>query len=325
MKSAPIASIDLGTNTARLLIGTCVNGRVERLRICRRITRLGGGFTREHGISPEAAERTLAAMKDFAVTLREYNVEHLRAVATSAVRDAANGTDFCRIVENKTGIRLEVISGDEEGRLTLLGVNSGLDKQTEVLLVFDVGGGSTEYTIAANSEILFTASLPLGVVRLTEGKGAVAAMDDKIRRELAQLLKMIAGAGLNGRLAQATLVGTAGTATTLAAIDLGLTDYDYRKVNNHHITASRIKELLAQLLPLSPVERLQQIAGLEEGREDLIVAGTLLTLASMEMLGFSSMKVSDYGLLEGVLLDLAAKPATCPGTAAAGKAHHCCN
>ena len=122
-----MASIDLGTNTARLLIGECDSGSCRRIHISRRITRLGGGFCSEVGISPEAAKRTMAALSEFATDLRNYNVSRVRAVATSAVRDAANGRQFCREVEAETGVRLEIISGEEEGRLTLLGVNAGLD------------------------------------------------------------------------------------------------------------------------------------------------------------------------------------------------------
>lgn len=305
MSGDKIASIDLGTNTARLLIGSCKDGRIERHHVARRITRLGGGFTRESGIARDAAERTLAAMTDFAGTLQAFNVDALRAVATSAVRDAVNRESFCSEIKAASGITLEVIPGDLEGWLTLRGVVSGLDVRPETLLVFDIGGGSTEYTLAKGNDILFTRSLPLGVVRLTEGKGSVAAISDKIDRELIALASDLKAAGLTGLLPEATLVGTAGTATSLAAIDIGLVDYDYRQVNNHQLTATGISAIFDRLLPLSPAARLRQITGLERGREDLIVAGTLLTLKSMALLGLQSLKVSDFGLLEGVLLDLA--------------------
>lgn len=306
MNPPSIASIDLGTNTARLLVGNVADGKIERLHISRRITRLGGGFTREHGISKEAAARTIAAMEEFAVRLQEFEVSCLRAVATSAVRDAINREAFCRQVQAASGIELEIITGEDEGALTLRGVASGLDTRPELLLVFDVGGGSTEYTLARGEHILFSRSLPLGVVRLTEGKGSTAAMSDKIERELAILHHELKSACLDGLLPAATLVATAGTATTLAAIDLGLADYDYRKVNNHLLTATRVRSIFNRLLPLAPAARLQQITGLEEGREDLIIAGTLLIMKTLEMFAFPAMKVSDFGLLEGVLLDLAA-------------------
>jgi len=297
------ASIDLGTNTVRLLIGKECDGRVVRSHLCRSITRLGGGFSKEKGISREAAARTVAALKAFAATLKEFHVTDLRAVATSAVRDAPNSTEFCQEVMTASGIELEIISGEEEGRLTMLGVRSGLDAVHDTMLVFDVGGGSTEYTVAQGDNIIFTKSLPLGVVRLTEGKGSLAAISDKIERELELLLAEMDSEGVTRLCKNATLIATAGTATTLAAIDIGLTDYDYSKVNNHLLEITHIRNIFSRLASLSPKERLQQIIGLEEGREDLIIAGTLLTLKSMEMFGCTSLKVSDFGLLEGVLLD----------------------
>lgn len=303
MNSGLIAAIDLGTNTARLLIGSHTDGIIERHHISRKITRLGGGFCRSRGISPEAEERTIIAMTDFAADLQRFKVGKLKAVATSAVRDAANREAFCRQVKERTGIDLEVISGEEEGRLTLKGVLSGLDTKPDTLVVFDVGGGSTEYTIARDDNILYTNSLPLGVVRLTEGQGSLAAMGDKIERELDTLLLDLHTTGLNALLPEATLVATAGTATTLAAIDLGLEDYDYRKVNNHTMSKSVIASIFSRLVPLSDTQRLA-IPGMEAGREDLIIAGSLLTLKSMDKLGIESVKVSDFGLLEGVLLDL---------------------
>lgn len=298
-----LASIDLGTNTARLLIGRVERGAVAPILVKRRITRLGGGFTREAGISPEAWQRTLEALSDFADEMKRGGVTRLRAVATSAVRDAVNGAVFCRKVAERTGIRLEVIDGEEEGRLTLAGVISGLNRKEGDFFVFDVGGGSTEYTLAESRRPLYTESLPLGVVRLTEGKPDVAAMEEKIDRELAGFGGRLEGRGLRGRLGGATLVGTAGTATTLAAISLGMTDYDYRLVNNHILTREEIGRLFAMLLPLSPAERLM-VPGLERGREDLIIAGTLITLRTMDTFGYDRMTVSDFGLLEGVLLGL---------------------
>lgn len=304
MSSERVASIDLGTNTARLLIGSAENGKVERHFISRRITRLGGGFTKDYGITPEASFRTIEAMKDFAKSIAEYKIEMIRAVATSAVRDAVNRSEFCEEVKSSSGIELEIISGEREGKLTLSGVISGLDTQPGSLFVFDVGGGSTEYTLSSGENILFTRSLPLGVVRLTEGKVSVDAMTDKVEKELGLLAKDLQSSSLLSGLSSSTLIGTAGTATTLAAISLQLSDYDYQKVNNHILSLDEIKAIYRELLPLTPEERLRLITGLEEGREDLIIAGTLLTIQTMELFNFNRLKISDYGLLEGVLIDL---------------------
>ena len=305
MNRQQLAAIDLGTNTARLLIGSVTDGQVSRDHLVRKITRLGGGFTKEGGISAEARLRTVAALKEFAVAIALFRPARIMAVATSAVRDAANGLEFCQEVLEETGIRLEIIDGELEGRMTLAGVLSGIDKIPDRLLVFDIGGGSTEYTLARGDDILFTRSLPLGVVRLTEGKSSPEAVAEKIERELQPLVAEMRAAGFSAELSMATLLGTAGTATTLAAISRQLVDYDYRLINNYQLSMEEIRDILARLLPLSPRERLEQIVGLEQGREDLIIAGTLLTLKTMELFGPATLKVSDFGLLEGVLLELA--------------------
>lgn len=298
------AAIDLGTNTARLLIGeVSPSGTILPLIIKRKIVRLGGGFTREEGLSAEARERALAALAEFSQEMDSHKVKTVRAVATSAVRDAANGKAFVEEVKRKTGISLEIIDGHEEGLLTLAGVHSGLDEKVGDFLVFDIGGGSTEFTLARGKEPLYIKSLPLGVVRLTEGKTSIAAMGEKIRRELAELKRELLQKGLWPRTEEVLLVGTAGTVTTLAAIKLGMVDYDYRKVNNYVLTEGEVRDIYDRLLPLTPEQRLK-IPGLEKGREDLIVAGMLISLETMELFQFPHLKVSDFGLLEGVLLSI---------------------
>lgn len=296
-----VAAIDFGTNTARLLVVDRSGNRFEPLCLDREIVRMGGGFCRERGLSPEAWERGLSCLKRFAARIGQIGGCHdIRAVATSAVRDACNGAGFVEAVRRETGICLEVIDGIREGALTLKGVLAGLDEPHDEIVLFDVGGGSTEYTLARMGEAVFIRSLPLGVVRLTEGKGEPAAMRDKIRRELAGLQAELDRAG---RLCtrDAVLIGTAGTATTLAAICLGLREYDHRLVNNAVVSRGQIEAVYERLLPMAPAERLQ-VPGLEKGREDLIIAGILITLETMEMTGQSCLKVSDYGLLEGLVV-----------------------
>ena len=299
----PLASIDLGTNSARLLIGRIDSGRsIRTLLVKKEITRLGGGFSRETGLSPEARGRTLAVLRDFAVELKRNHVTKIRAVATSAVRDAVNGVAFVDEVLRETGIRLRVIDGLEEAILNLRGVVAGIGVEGESL-VFDIGGGSTEYTLARGDVPRFTRSLPLGVVRLTEGKGDVAAMEEKISRELKALREEILSAGHGGALAGATLVGTAGTPATLAAVHMKLPDFDYRRVHGHSLSLDAIRTIRDTLLPLTPEQRLT-VPGIEKGREDLVVSGILITVRTMEMFGFESLTVCDTGLLEGLLLSL---------------------
>ena len=294
-----VAAIDLGTNTARLLIAN--REPYRQILLNRTITRLGGGFTREQGLSEEAQQRSIAALKEFARQISLHGVARVRAVATSAVRDARNGRSFCDRVLAETGIALEVIDGTEEAVLTLRGVAAILDDKSGDLAVFDVGGGSTEYTLASAVEPLFSRSLPIGVVRLTEGKVGLAQMEDKIRRELAILQGELAGEGLGERFSKATLIGTAGTATSLAAIHLGMEDYDYRRVNNHTMPLAEVERIFELLKPLTPEERLR-VQGLEPGREDLIIAGILVVHLTMRIFGFDTFKVSDSGLLEGLIL-----------------------
>ena len=294
-----VAAIDLGTNTARLLIAN--RDPYRQILLNRTITRLGGGFTREQGLSEEAQQRSIAALKAFAREIALHEAVRVRAVATSAVRDARNGARFCERVLAETGIALEVIDGTEEAVLTLRGVASILDDKNGDLAVFDVGGGSTEYTLASAVEPVFSRSLPVGVVRLTEGKVGVAEMEEKIRRELAGLQRELEGEGLSERFSKATLIGTAGTATSLAAIHLGMEDYDYRRVNNHTMPFSEVERIFELLRPLAPEERLR-VPGLEPGREDLIIAGILVVLLTMRVFGFNTFKVSDSGLLEGLIL-----------------------
>ncbi len=298
----PVAVIDLGTNTARLLIADRFpDAAFCQLALLRRIVRLGGGFHRERGLSDDAMERALDALRVFSAEIVRYGVRTVRAVATSAVRDAVNGQAFVARVARETGIVLQVIGGETEGRITLQGVLAGLDERPEQLLLFDVGGGSTEYTVARTVSPCFVQSLPLGVVRLTEGKGTPTAMAEKIGRELDLLQRHLTRAEVAVNPDRALLVGTAGTATTLAALSLGMTEYDYRKVNNLVLPLEEIQRLYNLLLPLSPRQRLD-LPGLEPGREDLIIAGTLIVLMTMQRFGFNRLKVSDYSLLEGLVV-----------------------
>jgi len=298
-----VAAIDLGTNTSRLLIGSFNGGIIDQKYIMRKITRLGGGFTHDLGISDEACARSLQAMIEFSDKIKEYGVKHIRAVATSAVRDAVNGASFCRKIYDETGIKLEVIDGETEGLLTLSGVLAGLDSFPDNMLVFDVGGGSTEYTLTNGVKPVFSKSLPLGVVRLTEGKPDVEAIGYKIDRELNCLAEEMKMLGLLPIDRDAVVVGTAGTSTTLAAISMSMTDYDYRKVNNYSVSFDEIVEIYSKLLPLSPSDRLK-VPGMEKGREDLIIAGTLVTMKTLAFFDKKMLKVSDFGLLEGVLLSV---------------------
>lgn len=294
------AAIDFGTNTARLLIAERSPAGLIPVCVEREVVRLGGGFSDEHGLSAEAWERGMACLHRFSKIISRHGRMPVRASATSAVRDAVNGRMFVEKVYQDTGIRLVVIDGDAEARLTLKGVLSSLDSGNSSLVVLDVGGGSTEFTIASYGSPVFIKSMPIGVVRLTEGFRSDTEMAERVRLVVDQLENELSSAGVVVP-ADAELVGTAGTATTLAAIKLEMVDYDYRAVNNFTVSRTDIDGIFQRLLPLTPQERLL-ITGLEKGREDLIIAGMVIITAVMDRFGFKRLKVSDFGLLEGLAL-----------------------
>lgn len=294
------AAIDFGTNTARLLIAVRSSAGIVPVLVEREVVRLGGGFTDEHGLSVEARERGLACLRRFSKIISSYGVKQVRASATSAVRDAVNGGAFVDKVFQDTGINLVVIDGDTEARLTLKGVLSGLDSESGMIVVLDVGGGSTEFTVSSHGSPVFIKSMPIGVVRLTEGFHTSTEMIERVRTVIEQLEHDLFAAGINVSV-DSELVGTAGTATTLAAIKLEMVDYDYRKVNNFTVNRADIAEIFQRLSLLTPQERLS-IHGVEKGREDLIIAGMIIITSVMDTFGFNRLKVSDFGLLEGLAL-----------------------
>jgi exopolyphosphatase / guanosine-5'-triphosphate,3'-diphosphate pyrophosphatase len=306
-----IASIDIGTNTIRLLIGELLEQGtvVEKLHIERVITRLGEGFSQNNGtISEQAAERTIQALCRFNEMLGDYGVEHTRAVATSVIRESSNGEEFKELANRETGLNIEIISGDEEARLTVNGVLGSISVTTEDALIFDIGGGSTEYIHIRGNTIISLRSIPLGVVHMTE---QYLTNDINSEAELAHLSKYIDNI-IESELTDfdipdinsLSLIGTAGTPTTLAAIELKLDTYDPSKVNDFILSRDMIVQMLRTLRAMTAKERLS-LPGLEKGREDLIVAGALTTLSTMNRFSKDSLVVCDGGLLEGVLYSLA--------------------
>lgn len=294
------AAIDFGTNTARLLIAERTSVGIFPVLIERQVVRLGGGFTDESGLSEAAWLRGMACLKRFAGIIDNYGIKRVKASATSAVRDAVNGREFVEAVLRETGISLVVIGGDLEARITLSGVLSGLDTDKEPLVMLDVGGGSTEFTVSIADVPVFVKSMPIGVVRLTEGFSTENEMSLRVQSIISELESDVVDAGFTVD-DSFELVATAGTATTIAAVKMGMVDYDYRKVNNCIISREDIDQIYSQLSILTPMERLS-VAGVEKGREDLIIAGLITILSIMDRFGFRRLKISDSGLLEGLAL-----------------------
>lgn len=304
-----IASIDIGTNTFRLLVSEADGeNSLKKLYICREITRLGEGLTPERMlINPNAIDRSLKTLSGFSLKIKEYDVRKLRAVATSAVRESQNGQDFVKKVEAETGISVEVISGDEEARLTVKGVLNSVRFDTPDCLIFDIGGGSTEYVYVKDGEISNITSTGLGVVRLTEKylggetdrEPDIASLSGHIDEMISGSLSSFPAAGGDN----ITLIGTAGTPTTLAAMELRLAKYDPALVNNFILTRGMIESTLQTILSVPKFDR-TKIPGLEKGREDLIVSGIAIVLKTMERFSSDRMVVSDAGLLEGIAYNM---------------------
>lgn len=309
-----LASIDIGTNTLRLLIGKVAkNGHIHDTLLKREITRLGGGFDGRH-LHGDAKARTLSALKGFASILAEQNIRNMRVSATSVVRDAEDGPLFIDEIKVKTGLEVEVLSGETEAAITLEGVLSALEGREKRALLFDIGGGSTEYIVAEGGKVKGLKSLNMGVVSITEknlksdppSKSDIAEISSVVDNFLIDLRNKLPELDMIEKGPQSILVGTAGTITTLAALDQDLKIYDSRKINNYVLTRQSIESLFERLTAMSHAER-AALEALEEGRADLIIAGTIIVLRTMEEFRFDQMVVSDYGLLEGLLLDLARK------------------
>jgi exopolyphosphatase/guanosine-5'-triphosphate,3'-diphosphate pyrophosphatase len=301
---ARYAAIDIGTNTVRLLVAdaeeTTTYRTVHEEHV---ITRLGEQLQETGLLEPVAMGRTLQVLRQFAHTAKNLAAEEIVAVATSAAREAENRAEFLDRALSEVGLELQIISGEEEARLTAIGVLHALGPDYPNMLIVDIGGGSTEFTAIAHGKIIRHTSLPIGVVKLTE---AHLKSDPPSGDELE-----VAAASIRETLQQvppslqhppgATLVGTAGTPTTLAAIDLGLEKYDGARVTGHRLSRARIRELLDYLCSLPLGER-RHIVGLEPARADVILAGTVLTREIMNLFAFHELTLSDGGLREGLLL-----------------------
>ncbi len=301
------ASIDIGTNTLRLLIAETHNKKLQPFFLQRIITRLGGDYKEDIGISPAAEERTINALGIFAEKIKEYGIKEIKAVATSVVRRAKNKKKFLKNVLEKTGLNVRVITGDEEARLSLLGVLSVIGNGNKKYLVVDIGGGSTEFIKVNAGKMIGAWSMEMGVVHLTENylktdlptHNELDAMENEINGTIEDLKGLIKK---DDFLSSAVFVGTAGTITTLAAIDMGLEKYNPEKINNYILSCRAVKEIYRHLASLSLKQR-EQVLSLEKGREDIIIPGAAIVLKAMEGFGFDKMTVSDAGLLEGILLD----------------------
>ena len=308
--NSPFASLDIGSNTVRLLFAEREPDHGFRtLRIERRITRLGGNFSLSGHLHPDSQKRTLEALRELATLLKKEGVSRVFAAATGVIREARNGNTFLSRIQAETGISPRLLTGEEEGRLMLSGVLWGAPKEAPVRMVADIGGWSTEILWIEEGKIRKTMSTPLGAVSLCENflksnppsPAEINSLGQYLQEAGEEFFREFDNSGWrNDR--QSPLVGTAGTVTTLAAIDLNLAQYDSQKVTGHRMSLKTLEKNF-NLLASLPKEQRRQIPGMEKGREDLILSGTQIILRLMESLGFEVLLVVDSGLLEGILLD----------------------
>ncbi len=302
-----LAGVDIGTLTCRLLIADLQpDGKLAEVRSERRILRLGEGVDQTKQLSLAAMNRVIQCLKEWRGLIDEARVDAVTAVATSAVRDAGNRDAFLDRVKREVGFEVELISGDEEARRTLLGIRSGLPHGVTDVLALDIGGGSTEFILDRPGQNPVVRSIDIGVVRLCERLlRHDPPTDDEVQRARVWVARETKAAvtGMDGYEA-ATFVGTAGTITSLAAMAQKLSTYEPARIHNYQLQLSTIQETEQALLSRKRADR-TGLPGLEKGRGEVIAAGAIIIRTIMETLRMSAVLVSDLGLREGVLLDLA--------------------
>lgn len=302
-----VAGVDIGTLTCRLLIAdVSPSGQLIEVRSERRILRLGEGVDRTKQLSVAAMDRVLQCLKEWREIIDASHVDAAVVVATSAVRDAENRDEFLERVGFEAGFEVDVITGDEEARCTLLGIRSGLPGSVTDVLALDIGGGSTEFILDRSGENPVVRSIDVGVVRLCERLLHHDPPTDEEIRQAREWVGQETKAAVTdiGNYHTATFVGTAGTITSLAAMAQKLPAYDPSRIHNYTLQLDIVQELEQRLVSRKKADRVG-LPCLEKGREEVIAAGAIIIRTIMETLGMSAVLVSDLGLREGVLLDLA--------------------
>lgn len=295
--------IDIGTNSMRLLLAEVENGKILHRTKEINTTRIGASVDRQGIISEEGIKRNIEAFQDFINKARQYGAENIWAIATSAVRDAKNGGEFTRLAYEKTGVPIEIISGEKEAQLGYKGVLMSLHESgTGKILVIDIGGGSTEFILGSSNLLEEVISENVGAVRMTERiihTDPVAPFEyEKLCAEIYEIIENTLGKLKESDIFK--LIGIGGTITTVAAVHQQLEPYDMNKVHGHLLTLDQIHKLQEKLLSLTLEER-RKVKGLHPKRADIIIAGIAILLTTMEKLGIKDLTVSEYDNLEGLL------------------------
>jgi exopolyphosphatase/guanosine-5'-triphosphate,3'-diphosphate pyrophosphatase len=298
-----VAAIDCGTNSIRLLISdidTSTNTATDVVREMR-IVRLGEGVDKTNAFSPRALERTFKAVEEYDKLLLKHNVEHVRFVATSATRDAQNKAMFIKGVIDRLRIVPEVIAGVEEAALSFDGATRSLrQKHSAPFLIIDLGGGSTELVIG-DKEPTGAYSMDVGCVRMTErhtpGGNPTKEQEEAIRTDVRNALK-VAGTKVDWKTAK-TVVGVAGTITTVAAHVLNLKTYDPDVLHGASITAEQVSQTAQDFITLTPAQR-GALPYMHEGRIEVITAGSIVLDEVMKGIGAKTLIASERDILDGV-------------------------
>ena len=303
MASKRVAAIDVGTNSARLLVADVADGRVAPVERRSTVTRLGRGVDLSGRLSAEAIEDACAAIGEYVETIDELDTEAVDAIATSAVRDAENGDAFIAELRERFALSARVLDGEEEARLTYLGASSET-APTVPTLVVDIGGGSTELIVGQGERIDFHASLQAGVVRHTErhisSDPPTAIELEELAGDVRGLIEAAVGTGVRAEAG----IAVAGTPTSLAAVELELVPYDAERVHGHVLELRSIQRMLSSLSSAPLAERVL-IPGLHPDRAPTIPAGVVILVEAMRAFELERITVSEHDILYGTALALA--------------------
>jgi exopolyphosphatase/guanosine-5'-triphosphate,3'-diphosphate pyrophosphatase len=297
-----VAVIDIGTNSTRLLIADVAEGRVTEVERSSQVTRLGRGVDLSGQLSAEAIEAACEAIGDYVAVCQEGSVDTVDAIATSAVRDASNGSAFIAELRERFALSARVLDGEEEARLTYLGATSEQPPPVPTLVI-DIGGGSTELIVGIGSEISFHASLQAGVVRHTERH---VSSDPPTAVELESLagdVRGLIGEAISGQAEARAEAGiaVAGTPTSLAAVEMELVPYDPARVHGHVLSLPSIQRMLSRLAS-APLRDRVEIAGLHADRAPTIVAGVVILVETMRAFGLDRIEASEHDILYGAAI-----------------------
>lgn len=296
------AVIDTGTNSVKFHIGERLpDGTWRKLVDRAEVTRLGEGLSETGAIAPAAIERTVTAIAGMADEAKHYGAAALVAVGTMGMRAASNSDAFIALVRERTGVTIEVIAGTEEGRLAYLAVQSGLGLGEGSLVIFDTGGGSTQFTFGQGASVDDQYSLNVGAVRLTDQHGLGGPISTE---QLQSALDSIAAefSRLDGVASPDALVGMGGAITNMTAVMHGMTTYDPDVVQGSILTRAEVDRQI-ELYRSRDVEGRRRIPGLQPKRADVILAGACVVRTVMLKLGRDALTVSDRGLRHGLLVD----------------------